>query len=59
MPIPDFQQLSVTVNLAIFGGAAVVVWVALTRLAYYADAIIANTKLSQAFPGLVLVGRSR
>ena len=51
MPIPDFQQLSLTTNLAIFGAAAVVVWIAGTRLAYYADAISHRTKLSKTFPG--------
>ena len=56
MPIPDFHQLSLTVNLAIFGAAAVVVWIAGTQLAYYADAISDRTKLSKAFLGLILLG---
>ena len=56
MPIPDFRQLSLTVNLAMFGAAAAVVWIAGTRLAYYADAISDRTKLSKAFFGLILLG---
>jgi cation:H+ antiporter len=51
----DFGTHSLSVNLAIFGGAAVLVWVAGTRLARYADAISARTKLSKAFLGLVLL----
>lgn len=56
MPIPDFNALSIWVNLAIFAGAAVVVWIAGTKLAYYADAISERTKLSKAFLGLILLG---
>lgn len=56
MPIPDFQGLAIWTNVAIFGGAAVVVWIAGTRLAYYADAISERTKLSKAFLGLILLG---
>jgi cation:H+ antiporter len=56
MPIPDFRAFSLSINLAIFGGAAVVVWLAGTRLAYYADAISDRTKLSKAFLGLILLG---
>jgi cation:H+ antiporter len=56
MPIPDFRALSVWTNVAVFAGAAVVVWLAGTRLAYYADAISERTKLSKAFVGLILLG---
>jgi hypothetical protein len=52
----DFSSLSVSVNFAIFAGACVVVWLAGTRLAEYADAISGRTKLSKAFLGLVLLG---
>lgn len=56
MPIPDFRALSVWTNVAVFAGAAAVVWLAGTRLAYYADAISERTKLSKAFLGLILLG---
>jgi len=55
MQIPDFRSLSVWTNLAIFGGAAVVVWISGTRLASCADAISERTKLSKAFLGLILL----
>lgn len=56
MGILDFKSLSLGANLAIFGVAAVFVWVAGTRLAYYADAIGARKQLSRAFLGLILLG---
>lgn len=56
MPIPDFHSLSVSTNLAIFGAAAVLVWLAGTKLAYYADAVSERTKFSKAFLGLILLG---
>ena len=52
----DFRTLPLAVNLAIFGAAAVVVWVAGTRLATYADAIGVRTQLSKVFLGLILLG---
>lgn len=54
----DFRSLSVVANAGIFAGAAVVVWLAGTRLATYADLISAQTRLSQAFLGMVLLGVS-
>ena len=56
MTIPDFHALSVWTNVAIFAGAAAVVWLAGTRLAYYADAISERTQVSKAFLGLILLG---
>lgn len=56
MPIMDFRALSAWANVAIFLGAAAVVWLAGTRLAYYADAISDRTKVSKAFLGLILLG---
>lgn len=56
MDIPDFKTLSIWANLAIFGVAAVFVWIAGTRLAYYADAIGARKQLSRAFLGVILLG---
>ena len=56
MEIPDFKSLSIWANLAIFGVAAVLVWIAGTRLAYYADAIGARKQLSRALLGVILLG---
>lgn len=52
----DFREFAVWTNVAIFAGAAVVVWLAGTRLAYYADAISERTQVSKAFLGLILLG---
>lgn len=51
----DFRTYPLALNLAIFGGAAIVVWLAGTRLAGYADAISTRTQLSKAFLGLMLL----
>lgn len=56
MPIPDFDTLSVWTNLAMFAGAAIVVWIAGTKLATQADAISERTGLGKAFLGLILLG---
>ena len=56
MPALQFDTLSVWMNFAAFGTAALFVWLAGTRLANYADAISARTRLSKAFLGLVLLG---
>jgi cation:H+ antiporter len=52
----DFRALPLLANLGIFAVAAVVVWMAGTRLARYADAIGDRTELSQAFLGMMLLG---
>jgi cation:H+ antiporter len=52
----QFSALPLWVNPAIFGGAAVFVWVAGTRLAGYASALAARTEMSQAFLGMVVLG---
>jgi cation:H+ antiporter len=52
----DFRGFSVPVNLAIFGVAALAVWIAGTRLARYGDAIGDRTRLSKAFLGMILLG---
>lgn len=52
----QFSEFSVWINVAIFAGAAVCVWVAGTRLADYADILAARTGLSQAFLGMVVLG---
>lgn len=51
-----FEELSLPVNIAIFTGAACVVWAAGTRLSAYADAIGQKTGLGQAILGLLLLG---
>ena len=52
----SFDQFSIELNLAIFGGAALVVLVAGTKLAGYADAIARRAGLNQAFIGALLPG---
>lgn len=52
----DFSGFGLWLNMAIFGGAAVVVWIAGTRLAGYADTIASRTQLSKALLGMLLLG---
>lgn len=52
----DFQSFSMTVNLAIFAAAAVLVWVSGNRLAGYADLVSARTGVGQALVGMLLLG---
>jgi cation:H+ antiporter len=52
----QFTTFPLWLNLALFAGAAVFVWIAGTRLADCADAIADRTKLSAAFLGMVLLG---
>jgi cation:H+ antiporter len=56
MPEIDFRTLPIAGNLAIFAAAAVVVWMAGTRLAGYVGEIGHRTRLSQAFLGMVFLG---
>lgn len=51
-----FETFSLWTNACAFGGAAVVVWLAGTRLAGYADGIANRTNLSQALLGILLLG---
>ena len=51
-----FGQFSVWVNLLIFASAAVVVFLAGTKLAKYADVIADRTGFSKAFLGALLLG---
>lgn len=51
----DLSGLPLAVNLALFGAGAVVVWLAGSRLALYADALAERTGLGRAFLGLVLL----
>jgi cation:H+ antiporter len=52
----DFTQQNVALNLAIFGGAAALVWAAGTRPSEYAGAISAHTGIGKALLGLLLLG---
>jgi cation:H+ antiporter len=54
--VPDFAQLGLAANLAIFAAAAALVWASGTRIAAYADAISERTGLGQALLGLLLLG---
>ncbi|RVH93909.1 sodium:calcium antiporter, partial [Sinorhizobium medicae] len=52
----DFTGLGLWLNLAIFAGAAVAVWMAGVRITGYANAISEKTGVGQAFIGVVLLG---
>lgn len=54
--MPDLGSLSWSWIIALFAGAAVVVWWAGMRLPAYAAAIEARTKMGRAFAGMVLLG---
>lgn len=53
--MPDFAQLSVAANLALFALAATAVWAAGTRISSYADRISERTGIGHALIGLLLV----
>lgn len=52
----DFQSLPMAANLGIFAGAAVLVWIAGSRLAGYADIVSARTGFGEAVIGMVGLG---
>ncbi len=52
----EFSNLGLWLNLAIFAGAAVAVWIAGVRITGYANAISEKTGAGQAFVGVVLLG---
>ncbi|MGD9924742.1 MAG: hypothetical protein AB7V13_25330 [Pseudorhodoplanes sp.] len=52
----DFAQLHLSGNIGLFIGAAIVVWIAGTRIARYADEISVHTGLGHALLGLLLLG---
>jgi cation:H+ antiporter len=52
----QFSAFPLWANLMIFGGAAIFVWVAGTRLASCADVLAARTGMSQAFVGMIMLG---
>lgn len=51
-----FDSLALPANVAIFAASAMVVWLAGTRLARYADAIAEETGIGREFLGLLLLG---
>jgi len=51
-----FENLSLGTNAAVFGAAALVVWVAGTRLARYADQIAEKTGIGRELLGILLLG---
>jgi cation:H+ antiporter len=53
--MPDFVQLGLTTNFAVFAVAASAVWAAGTRISRYADVISERTGLGHALIGLLLV----
>lgn len=52
----DFAGLGLWLNLAIFAGAAVAVWMSGVKITGYANAISEKTGVGQAFIGVVLLG---
>jgi cation:H+ antiporter len=50
-----FEKLSLTLNIAIFAGAALAVWLAGTRVAGWADRLSRRTGIGQAAMGLLLL----
>ncbi|MEZ5816617.1 MAG: sodium:calcium antiporter [Hyphomicrobiaceae bacterium] len=54
--MPDFAEFGLGVNLAAFATAAVLVWLAGSRISRYADEISVRTGLSHALLGLLLLG---
>ena len=50
-----FRDFSMWINVAIFAASAVVVWIAGTRVADYADAIARRTGIGHAAAGLLLL----
>jgi cation:H+ antiporter len=55
MSFLDFTNYSLWINIAVFAASAVVVWIAGTRIARYADKIAVKTGLGHAAVGLVLL----
>ena len=52
----SFEGLSLWMNAAIFGGAAIAVWLAGAKLARAADALAGRTGIDRAFLGILLLG---
>lgn len=56
MPLSNAQDYPVWINAGIFLAAAVLVWIAGTRLTHALDAITRKTGWGQAFVGMLLLG---
>lgn len=56
MPLASFESYPLWLNLAVFVIAAIVVWVAGTRLAGAADTFAERTGIGRAFVGALLLG---
>ena len=53
--MPAFEGYPLWINLAVFAGAAAVVWIAGSSLSRHADVIADRTGLGQAFAGMLLL----
>ena len=53
--VPDFSSAGLPTNIVLFATAAIVVWIAGTKIAKYADQIAERTGLGQAMMGLFLL----
>ncbi|MCG7393543.1 sodium:calcium antiporter [Microvirga sp. ACRRW] len=56
MPLSNAQDYPIWINAGIFLAAAVMVWIAGTRLTHALDAITVKTGWGQAFVGMLLLG---
>ncbi len=54
--MPQFNELSLPINLLIFAIGAVLVWIAGTKLTNYVDLFADRTGLGKAFAGALLLG---
>jgi cation:H+ antiporter len=54
--MPTFDQLPLSLTLLVFVAAAIVVWIAGTRLSGYAEIIAEHTGIGQVFIGALLLG---
>ncbi len=55
MPLPALEEFPIWLNLALFAAAAAGVWLAGTRLCYYADAIADRKRIGKALMGFVFL----
>jgi cation:H+ antiporter len=54
--VPEFQTLPLAANFGLMLVSAAVVWIAGTRLSYFADAIAVRAGMGRAFAGFLLLG---
>jgi cation:H+ antiporter len=54
--MPEFQPLPLAASLGLMLVSAAVVWIAGTRLSYFADAIAVIAGMGRAFAGFLLLG---